>query len=80
MTDNWEMHAIIVHKGPNMTLKKADKIASDIMKGPTKFMRETGETKNEGSYRYRVIPKTKFKKFRTQPINKDVSIVWGVLK
>ena len=71
------LHAIIIKKGVDKS--RADEIAKHLLKNVKKvpFMRET-----KMSYRYRVVPKTKFepKSFRTKIINKNMSLVFGCLK
>ena len=71
-----ELHAVIVNK--DLKLTKAKKIAKDIINNDKrKFYRETTD-----SYRFRNIPKQKFIKtsFRSKPINKNVTLVFGKLK
>lgn len=71
---DYHLHAVIVHKP--YPLDEARLLAEDIIKSPTRhFMRETST-----SYRFRNIPKTKFKSFFTKVINPQVSLVFGVLK
>jgi len=68
------LHAVIVHKP--FPLDQAREIARDIIKSDkNKFMRETST-----SYRFRNIPKTKFKSFVTKVLNPQVSLVFGLLK
>ena len=71
----YKLHAIIVDK--SIPLPKAKKIGKEIMNKPTGFIRETST-----SHRIRAIPKEKFVKssFRSKPINKDVTLVFGKLK
>jgi ABC-type antimicrobial peptide transport system ATPase subunit len=68
------LHDVIVHKP--IRFSDAKQIAKDIIK-KEKYFRETPE-----SYRFRNIPKTKFKpeSFRTKIINKKVSLIFGELK
>jgi hypothetical protein len=73
LKDNWELHAIIFHKPYN--LEKAKQEAHHIMKNNKHFMRETKK-----SYRFRNLPKQRFNKFRTEKINKNMSLIWGELK
>ena len=71
-----ELHAVIVNK--DLKLTKAKKIAKDIINNDKrKFYRETTD-----SYRFRNIPKQKFVQtsFRSKPINKNVTLVFGKLK
>jgi len=70
----WELHAVIISKV--IPLEKAKKMAQDIIKDKSKtYYRETEE-----SYRFRNIPKTKFKAFRTKVINPNVSLIYGEMK
>ena len=70
----YQLHAVIIDK--KIPLDKARKISQDIIKDKNKtFYRETKD-----SWRFRNIPKTKFKKFRTKVINEDVSLIFGDLK
>ena len=71
-----ELHAVIINK--DLKLTKAKKIAKDIINNDKrKFYRETTD-----SYRFRNIPKQKFVQtsFRSKPINKNVTLVFGKLK
>ena len=71
-------HVIIVKKNKNLNSKtKAIKIVYEYCSHIPGFVRET-----RSNYRVRIIPKTKFnrKTFRTQVVNKGVSIVYGKLK
>jgi hypothetical protein len=71
-----ELHAIIIKKP--VKLAKAKQEASKIINDKNKtFYRETQQ-----SYRFRNIPKTKFKKdsFRTKVINNKLSLVFGIPK
>jgi len=70
------LHVVIFKKPFN--LQEAKEIAQHIIKDKNKhYYRET-----EQSYRFRVIPKTKFEKnsFRTKQINDHISFVFGELK
>jgi len=78
----YKLHAVIINK--SVPLGKAKIIASDIIKDKNKkFYRETTD-----SWRFRNIPKTKFKdssfikdsSFRSKVINKDITLVFGELK
>ena len=72
--DDFKIHAVVIKKP--IELEEAKKIASDIIKDKNrKFYRET-----KTSYRFRNIPKTKFKDYKTKKINKNVSIIFGNLK
>jgi hypothetical protein len=68
----YEIQVAIIKK--QVGLEKAKKIAEEILKKDNAFMRET-----EDSYRFRNLPKTKFKSdtFRTKKINDKVSLVFG---
>ena len=71
----WAIHAVIIDK--SIPFEEAQTSFHNIIKNPKKkYYRET-----KNSYRFRNIPKTKFIKttFRTKPVNKDISIVFGVL-
>ena len=70
------LHAIIFHKP--YSLKQAKQEAQKIMKSNKKhYYRETLQ-----SYRFRVIPKTKFipKSYKTKVINSNISLIFGKLK
>ena len=68
------LHDVIIHKP--FPLDQARKLARDIMESnKDKYMRETST-----SYRFRNIPKTKFKSFFTKVINPQVSLIFGVPK
>jgi hypothetical protein len=68
------LHVVIVHKP--FPLDQAKKIARDVMKtDKDRYMRETAT-----SYRFRNIPKTKFKSFFTKVVNPQVSLIFGVPK
>ena len=72
----FELHAVIINK--SVPLDKAKKLASDIIKDNNrKFYRETAD-----SWRFRNIPKTKFKdsSFRSKIVNKDITLIFGELK
>tara|TARA_R110000868_G_scaffold29555_8_gene109951 strand:+ start:3063 stop:5876 length:2814 start_codon:yes stop_codon:yes gene_type:complete len=70
----WGLHAVVISK--SIPLKDAKKISQDIIKDKKKkFMREETNT-----YRFRAEPKTKFKKFRTHNVNKDINLVYGEFK
>lgn len=66
-----ELHAVIIHKP--ISLEQAIKLKSKWIHD-NKFYRETNE-----SYRFRNIPKTKFKSFKTKVINDKVSLIYGDL-
>ena len=70
----WELHAVIISKV--IPLEKAKKMAQDIIKDKSKtYYRETEE-----SYRFRNIPKTKFKAFRSIIINLNLTLIYGEMK
>ena len=72
----FELHAVIIDK--SVPLEKAKQIAQDIIKDKSKtFYRIT-----ENSYRFRAIPKTKFKPetFRSKTTNDKITLVFGDLK
>lgn len=71
----YELHTVVVKK--DVPLDEARKIAKEFIKGKQKFMRET-----EGSYRFRNIPKSKFKarKYRSKIVNDNVTLVYGELR
>lgn len=73
---SYELHAVVIHKP--IKLEEAKKVAKDIINNPSKkYYRETSE-----SYRFRNIPKTKFKigTFRSKIVNPDVTLIFGELK
>lgn len=72
---SYDLHAVIIHKP--VELKDAKKIARHFIAPNKKYYRET-----ENSYRFRNIPKTKFKKrtFRTKKLNEQVSLIYGQLQ
>ena len=66
-----ELHAVIIRKP--ITLEKAKQIASEYIDSKKKsFYRETNS-----SYRFRNIPKQKFKSFKSKKINKDITLIYG---
>lgn len=70
----WELHAVLISS--DIPLEKAKKMAMDIIKDKSKtFYRKTEE-----HYRFRNIPKTKFKAFRTKIVNPNVTLVFGEMK
>ena len=74
--DGYELHAVIVKKP--ISLEELQKIHSEFIKDKKKtFIRET-----KLSYRLRNIPKQRFIKdsFRTKKINKEISLIFGLLK
>jgi hypothetical protein len=71
-----KLHAVIIKKP--FELENAKNEARLYIKNPkNNFYRET-----KTAYRFRNIPKTKFNKksFKTKKINKNVSLVFGILK
>lgn len=70
---SWKLHAVIVHKP--ISLNEARQISRRFITNPNiHFYRETPE-----SYRFRNIPKTRFKQFRTRVINDKISLIYGSL-
>jgi hypothetical protein len=66
-----ELHAVIIRKP--ITLEKAREIASEYINNKKRnYYRETNT-----SYRFRNIPKQKFKSFRSKKINKVVTLIYG---
>lgn len=66
-----ELHAVIIRKP--ITLEKAREIASEYINNKKRnYFRET-----KSSYRFRNIPKQKFKSFRSKKINKVVTLIYG---
>lgn len=68
-----ELHAVIIKKP--VSLPEARRISKDFIKKDVDFYRETPD-----SYRFRNIPKTKFRSFRTKVVNDKISLVYGELK
>lgn len=73
--DNYELHTVVIKK--TVPLEEAKKLAKPFMTTKGHFMRET-----ENSYRFRNIPKSKFKarKYRSKVINDDITLVYGELR
>jgi hypothetical protein len=68
------LHAVVIHK--TIPLVKAREIAQQFIKDKKKkFMREETNT-----YRFRNIPKTKLKGFKSHKVNDDITLVFGLLK
>jgi hypothetical protein len=66
-----ELHAVIIRKP--ITLEKAREIASEYINNKKRnYYRETNS-----SYRFRNIPKQKFKSFKSKKINKVVTLIYG---
>jgi hypothetical protein len=66
-----ELHAVVIRKP--ISIEKAKQIASEYINSKKKsFYRETNS-----SYRFRNIPKQKFKSFRSKKINKDITLIYG---
>jgi len=65
-----ELHAVVIRKP--ITLAKAREIASEYIDSKKKFYRETNS-----SFRFRNIPKQKFKSFKSKKINPDVTLIYG---
>ena len=70
------LHDVVIKKP--MELDKAKELSQSIIKDKKKnFYRET-----EDSYRFRNIPKTRFKldSFKSKMINDNLTLIFGVLK
>ena len=65
-----ELHAVVIRKP--ITLEKAREIASEYIKKNKTFYRET-----KNSFRFRNIPKQKFKSFKSKKINPDITLIYG---
>ena len=66
-----ELHAVVIRKP--ITIEKAREIASEYIDSKKKsFYRETNS-----SFRFRNIPKQKFKSFKSKKINKDITLIYG---
>lgn len=72
----WALHAVIIKKPYNIDEAK-NEAKKYIKNNKLKFYRETTQ-----SFRFRNIPKQKFIKnaFKTKKINKNLSLVFGILK
>jgi hypothetical protein len=74
--DEFVLHAVIVKKPVSM--EELHKIQADFVKGKGRFIRET-----EGSYRIRIVPKTKFikKSYRSKIISQSphITLIFGKL-
>lgn len=71
-----KLHAVIIKKPCELSEAKAE--AREYIPNPkNNFYRET-----KSSYRFRAIPKTKFIRggFKTKKINKNTSLIFGILK
>jgi hypothetical protein len=70
-----ELHTVVIHKP--ITVEEAKRLASNFIEAKKHFFRET-----KHSFRFRNIPKTKFKpkSFRTKVVNKQISLIYGELK
>jgi hypothetical protein len=73
--DNYELHAVIFRKPYDINSAKSK--AKEFIKGNKDFFRET-----QTSYRFRNIPKTKFKpkSYRSKRIDPNITLVFGALK
>ena len=69
-----KIHAVLVKN--TVPISEAKKIAGEILKTRKKLYHK--DTKD--FYRFRNIPKTKFKKFRTKKVNDTTEIIFGLLK
>ena len=67
----WELHDVIIKK--DISLEKAKQIAAKFIPLTRKYYRET-----DGSWRFRNIPKTKFKQFRSKVINDYITLIYGL--
>jgi hypothetical protein len=68
------LHAVVIDK--SMPLDEARAKAQEVSRLRKKlFMRETS-----GSYRFRIVPKTRFKRFVSKPISEKITLVLGELK
>jgi hypothetical protein len=66
-----ELHTVVIRKP--ITLEKAREIASEYMDtNKKKFFRETNS-----SFRFRNIPKQKFKSFKSKKINPNITLIYG---
>ena len=72
--EDWQIHDVLVKK--TVPLSDAQKIAREILK--TRKDRYHRDTKK--FYRFRNIPKTKFKEFRTKKVNDTTEIIFGKRK
>jgi len=72
MTDKSALHAVIIHKINGITKAKAEQLKKQWIP-EKKFMREDSQ-----SYRFRNIPKTKFKSFRSKVINPEITLIYGI--
>jgi hypothetical protein len=64
------LHAVIIKKP--IKINDAIKLSKNFIPENKNFYRETND-----SYRFRNIPKTKFKTFRSKVINKKITLVYG---
>jgi hypothetical protein len=66
-----DLHSVIIRKP--ISIEKAREIASEYMDTKKKsFYRETNK-----SFRFRNIPKQKFKSFRSKKINPETTLIYG---
>jgi len=66
-----ELHAVVIRRP--ISIEKAREIASQYIDSKKKsFYRETAK-----SFRFRNIPKQKFKSFRSKKINPDITLIFG---
>ena len=79
MTSKLILHAIVFHKEGYKTKEQALKKAHELFPNEVgkQFIRET-----ESSFRFRIVPKTKFIKteYVTKVVNPNLSLVFGKLK
>ena len=67
------LHAVVVHKP--IELNEARQLVADITRSKKKrYVRETPH-----SYRFRIVPKTRFGSFISKPINDHITLVFGHL-
>ena len=72
----WKLHAILIstHLSPAQAKSHAEQIAKHAKEEIIK-MRKT-----DNEYRFDVIDKKMFNKFRTKKINDDIELIFGMLK
>jgi len=72
--DRLQLHAVIIHKPFALHLAK-EMVQHITHTTKNHFMRETAH-----SYRFRIIPITKFRSVISKPINEKITLVFGHLK
>lgn len=72
----WKLHAVLIKKdlSPEQAKEQAEKIVKHAKEHIIK-MRKT-----DNMYRFDVMDKTLFNKFRTKKVNENIDLVFGVLK